>query len=457
MRPEVRSSHWSSIPEEGKSSAPAHNINQAQISRRINVTPESSTKRMVPNGPTARRTWARTPHAKDEQQRREKSLLENTVNRAPDLSENAGVIKEQGEAKSDFQELTDRILGRKRYESVGPTIDKLKQKFDLSRGMWQVMNDINKWNIIEDIKRVYACKLSLASTQTSNPNDRVKCSPERSRLSKLEVEHLQKPDCILSATNDRTLCNATNAMPFTNNVDDLISSRAEDEQFVRYLSSLPEPAFSHRNHIGRRAGNENTTVVYSTAHLRPNCEKSSIISSEDSIFPPVVTSSQENDQIYTKTHSTSSYDSRRSSQSDLSSGYYSLDDTESKISAIVNNFMHPIRKIIDDAFARNNTPHESHVQDGPVPISTPGDQTLGQSQGILSNGTSAFTQIPSKHHSGKLSELDMTTQLDSEVEFYTKYLEIAQRMGIRKIATRQCRNPVAKILSNDDCYVSFFH
>ena len=485
-------SEWDSTPDNGRNHA-ATNVpfvspteDLAQLRRaKTRSTPESNAKRIVPHCPAARRTWARTPHAKDEETAREKSLLDNTLDRTVVMSATATsshltslsdmsstvnpsavtsssdkftndteTVKGERPEKSDFEKITERILARKEPESFSFNGDELKSKFDLSRGILMVIDDINKWNIKEDIKRVYASKFRRAGVSASSSVSAAKCSPDSHRRSKVTTEYLQK--LLLSdessGTDSKNEVVLSNAGPSANNVDNSTLLRRESDSLFRRLSALPKPNPSSRNDMPKGIVTENTNVVYSTAPLRSNYEESEMKTSNYGAFGPVIVSSHVNSQTYSKAPIANSHGSRQSSLSDISSGYSSLHDTESKIEAIVENFMQPVRKIIDDAFATHKISHEDEF----VSKTGTGDQTFRRTRGISSHCSSAFMPIPSELAAEQVSEENKTTLLDTEVDFYTKYLEIAQRMGIRKIATRECKDPVAKILSHGDRYVSFF-
>jgi len=447
------------------------------------ATPNSSAKETAPNCPATRRTWARTPHAKEEEKRRKKVLLDSildqtvvtsTVTKSSHMTSSSGVsatvdvsteklaedddpMKEENREKSDFDKLAERILGRHRCEALNPTVDELKRQFDLSKGVLDVIGEINKWSVREDIKRMYACKFRLVGMQTSTSKKAVKCSPDRSRPSKVTIENLKKPslpcnscDNVLNPGNRGISFDHPNTVSPTGEGDDLTPMSSEIESLSNYLSALPEPKSSCRNDLQKRTETRNTGVVYSIAPLN---SQEFVVPSRDSAFGQVVVSSQINDQAYRKFSSANACTSKQSSQSDLSSGYFSLEDTEDKISAIVENFMSPVRKIVDDAFEahmRSNDSHEGNEFVSGTLFTSSKNQVLRQFEGPPLHFGSAFVQIPPKSHIERSSDLSRISLLDEEVAFYTKYLEIAQSRKMRKIATRPCKDPVAQVLTHRD-------
>ena len=61
----------------------------------------------------------------------------------------------------------------------------------------------------------------------------------------------------------------------------------------------------------------------------------------------------------------------------------------------------------------------------------------------------AFPELPFSHYQHHNQSL-----LDREVTFYNRYSEFTERLGIRKIEGRDCRDPVAHVLQEGDDYVS---
>ena len=518
MISDIEASDWDSTPDESKYNAtnvpfaaPLDSLLARLRPMTKGTTPvtESSAHKLVPNCPAFRRTWARTPHAKEEEKRREKALLDNTMgeiavsstavtslcslpsssatsatvrvsNSAPSSitstsitstflqpSNGSKVVNEGEDEKSDFEIITERILQRKRCENLNPGLDELEANFDLSRGILQVIDDINKCSIKDDLKRVYARKFHIASPEIPSASSvRVKCSSDSNIYSALERQSSKKShfsdsssDNGLYYSRERTRHNpgsssgSSHVASSLNRFDDQISSSMDaTSSLAKYLSALPEPILSKANESRRVAG-QNTSVVYSTAPIRANGVDSRGSPTEVDCSRPPSLPLHIAKQAYGN-----GYGSRKSSQSDISSGYFSQEDTETRISALVHDFIQPVHKIIDNAFSNSKTLQNNLVQNGlasnasRIPHADHHSQ-LKQSEELSSARNSAFKHVPPKHHAN-FTDHQRSALLDAEVAFYTKYLEVAQRLGSRKIETRNLRDPVAKILSRGDCYVS---
>ena len=454
------------------------------------ATPNSGAKKTAPNCPAARRTWARTPHAKEEEKRRKKALLDIMLNQTvvtstgtksshltsssdalatanistEKLEEDNDPMNEDNRQKSDFDKLAERILGRHRCEVLNPTVDEFKRKFGSSEGVLKVIGEINKWSVREDIKRMYACKFRLAGMQTFNSNSAVKYSPEGSRQSNVTIENLQNHSlpcnsCDNGANkgNRGISFNQLSTASLTIEEDKSTPMSSEVESLSNYLSALPKPKLNGRNDLQKRTEAVNDSVVYSIA---PSNSQEFGVPSRDSAFGQVIISSQVDNQTHHQAYSATACCSKQSSQSDLSSGYFSLENTEDRISAIVENLMSPLHKVIDDAFMAHKPSNDGHKGSELVSgtlFANSRNQVFKQFEGYSLDCGSAFAQIPPKSHIEQSSDLSKVSLLDEEVAFYTKYLEIAQSRKMRKIAMRPCKDPVAQILSHCDNYVCLFH
>lgn len=474
-RTTIETEDWSTTPDEAKDQAdvtsvplvsPMDSLLAWLNPEKMDSTPlvDLSTLKLVPNCPAARRTWARTPHAKEEERKRQKAELENTLGQTFDSStviasssvtetvptsstSSMSNVETVDIGKSDFQLITERILGGHKCEGLHLNPAELKARFDLSNGILKVMDDINRWSIEEDMRRVSAYTHNLTglpvssirntSSDCSNPsarNGETRSSSSSLASTVTDSVNERRAPCLHSVTSDtKTPVCYVKALLYSS------------DSLVNYLSSLPNPVTANENVIGK--GPENaTSVVYSTAAVRMNRNEQRVKASSVSASNPSTVASQAIDKLYAGHRLVSSIDSRTSSQSDASSGYVSLEDTNRTLSSGRGSVC-PANEIIDNALKKSSL---EALNRGPV---APSNEKCN---GTYSINGSAFKPFSSKlrnghRHATRSCSIEL---LDAEVAFYTKYLELATRLRSRKIETRDCHNPIAKKMTNCDCYVS---
>lgn len=519
----------------------------------VKFTPPAAAKsfRDAPQCPSSRRRWARTPHAKEEADRLSASMnLDSTIIDQPVLTVNgAAPSQPQSDIEGNrrlTEKTTENVTDDTRLRSLTSqeqapihrvkTIQNLadtdaidnsdlsenewKSGVDLSSGILPVLDQINRLSIRDDIKRVFALRtLSFASPRVV---DRLTATSTKSGsdsslyfASKGTEKTKGQPDYASDSgvyRNERVVPEAFN---LTSKPHALKDEARPSHHTVHSDSSVSSSEFPHRLPIGSDSertshtqtltgvrGQTNGGVIYSHAPMRTN------------------TSSYASNHRQFQQHFSSRHvpnkaqmviDAMRPAELPLehqiltktSDSLASQGTSKSKISAIVDQYMKPVRSMMDNAFtshlsnqaikekvpllvSNENNPMLSQSINHAVlhssASSLSSDQPISNARKRLDSGTSssfensnntgsAFRRVPavssSKTEPGRsyadralriecpsTPEYCKPALLDSEVAYHTKFLEVATRIGTRKIEQRNCRDPVAKILSDGDDYVS---
>ena len=509
--------------------------------------PAAKAYRNVPQCPSSRRRWARTPHAQEEANRMSaNSNLDCTATDQSELSVNeAAPSQSQSVAEGDrllVEKNTENATDDTRLRSLTSqeqapihrvkTVQNLaetkaidnfdsnqndwKSGVDLSRGILPVLDQINRLSIRDDIKRVFVHRtLSFASPRAA---DRLTATSTKSGsdsslyfVSKGTEKTKAQPDY----SSDSGVYRIESVVPPISNLTSkshaLKAESRPSHQSVHSDSSVTSSEFPHHLAIGSDnglashsqtltglRGQTNGGVIYSTAPMRMS--PSSSASNHRQVQQSFSSKQIPNEAQMTKRPAESPFEYEiltKTSDSPASQGMSRSNDTLGKISAIVDQYMRPVRSMIDSAFTaqlsnqavnerepliesnKNNLIRSQSTSFG----SLSNNQPVSDARKRLDSGTtsslensntpgSAFRRVPAvsslktepvRSYADRALRIECPSTpeyckpalLDAEVAFHTKFLEVASRLGTRRIEQRECRDPVARILSDGDDYVSF--
>ena len=516
--------------------------------------PAAKAYRNVPQCPSSKRRWARTPHAKEEAERLSaNSNLDSTSIDQSELSVNgAAPSQPQSAAEGDrllVEKNTENVTNDTRLSSLTSqeqapihraktvqnladtkAIDNLdsnendwKSGVDLSRGILPVLDQINRLSIRDDIKRIFALRtLSFASPRAA---DRLTATSTKSGsdsslyfASKGTEKTKGQPDYSSDSGVYRTESVVRQVSNLISKSHALKAESRPSHQNVHSDSSVTSSKFPHHLPVGSDNGRTSHTqtltglrgqtnggVIYSTAPMRMS--PSSSASNHRQVQQSFSSKQGPNEAQITMRPAEFPFEYEiltKTSDSPASQGISRSKDTLGKISAIVDQYMKPVRSMIDSAFtaqlsneaikerepmieSNENNPMRSQSTSHAVLhsgfSSLSNNQLVSDARKRLNSGTisslensntpgSAFRRVPAvsswktepvRSYADRALRIECPSTpeyckpalLDAEVAFHTKFLEVASRLGTRRIEQRECRDPVARFLNNGDDYVSF--
>ena len=458
------------------------------------------------NCPMIKRRWARTPHAKEEEERRNRDNLnmDDAIDHNSTFSATVAETHFADSKKTDTSR-TNCLKGGDSDFFV-PDLE-WRSKFDVSKGILQVIDDINKWNIQEDMKKVCAYKGKFSKTPAGSTHKSKDDAPLLPSLSSNSIN--RNADAFHETSFSPVHSQRQRNSPVSASVIQLASkispspnvssNNGSGDVLLNYLAALPE--LKNQNERKSKDMHDSVTktsgMIYSTASLRGNqglgCASSiagATKGKEIHVYKSADSSAttcgvNQNSAMKPTSQTQTSQDSTSQKRLDrlISSG---------RISAIVEEHLRPVRSMIDNAFAleinqyqqsavepsiRENS-HQSVTRIDTTHFSKANSDVPSQSNGhtegrLHSSAGSAFRKI-SKDSNSSLKERPYDSYfvnilkaenevsaeylnvkiLDTEVAFHTRFLEVAQRLGGRRIETRDCHDPVFKILTLGDAHVS---
>eukprot|EP00795_Rhopilema_esculentum_P014509 gene14509-5569_t len=451
----------------------------------------------VINCPMIKRSWARTPHAKEEEERKNRDNLnmDNTIDYNSTFSATAAETHLADSKKTDTS--STNCLKGSDSDLFAP--DEWRSKFDISKGILHVIDDINKWNIQEDMKKVCSYKGKLSKTPAGSAH---KSKDDAPLLPSFSSDNTNRNADTFSETSfspvhpqrQRNSPISASIVPLASTISPSpnvsSSNNGSGDVLLNYLAKLPEL----KNHNVTKTSESG--MIYSTASLRGNqglggvssfagATKGKEIVYKNADSSPTTCGVNQNSATKPTSQTQNSQDSTSQKRLDrfISS---------SRIAAIVEEHLRPVRSVIDNAFALEISQYQQSAVEPSIrensdqsvsridaayfskANSDVSSQSNGHTEGRLhSSAGSAFRKI-SKDSNFSLKERPYDSYyvnilkaeneisaeyssvkiLDTEVAFHTRYLEVAQRLGGRRIETRDCHDPVFKILTLGDAYVS---
>ncbi|XP_065053840.1 uncharacterized protein LOC135682749 isoform X2 [Rhopilema esculentum] len=452
----------------------------------------------VINCPMIKRSWARTPHAKEEEERKNRDNLnmDNTIDYNSTFSATAAETHLADSKKTDTS--STNCLKGSDSDLFAP--DEWRSKFDISKGILHVIDDINKWNIQEDMKKVCSYKGKLSKTPAGSAH---KSKDDAPLLPSFSSDNTNRNADTFSETSfspvhpqrQRNSPISASIVPLASTISPSpnvsSSNNGSGDVLLNYLAKLPEL----KNHNVTKTSESG--MIYSTASLRGNqglggvssfagATKGKEIVYKNADSSPTTCGVNQNSATKPTSQTQNSQDSTSQKRLDrfISS---------SRIAAIVEEHLRPVRSVIDNAFALEISQYQQSAVEPSIrensdqsvsridaayfskANSDVSSQSNGHTEGRLhSSAGSAFRKI-SKDSNFSLKERPYDSYyvnilkaeneisaeyssvkiLDTEVAFHTRYLEVAQRLGGRRIETRDCHDPVFKILTLGDAYHFF--